>query len=40
MQSGYSPLHLAVENCHFEVVEELVRAGTDINVVNKVQFYY
>ena len=40
MQGGYSPLHFAAENCHVEVVEELVRAGADINAVNKVQFYY
>ena len=38
-QSAYSPLHLAAENCHFEIVEILVRAGADINAVNKVQLY-
>ena len=36
LQRACSPLHLAAENCHSEVVETLVRAGADINVLNRV----
>ena len=37
LQDTFSPLHLAAQNCYVEVVETLVRAGANINAVNKVQ---
>ena len=36
MQSGSTPLHLAVQNGHNQVVQTLIRLGADISAVNKV----
>ena len=33
-QDLYSPLHLASKGGHIEVIETLVEAGGDVNVVN------
>ena len=35
-QRACTPLHLAAENCHSKVVETLIRAGADINALNRV----
>jgi len=32
----YTPLHLAAENNHATVVEELIKSGANIHAVNKV----
>ena len=38
MQNGATPLHLASENGHVEVVGTLIKSGTDINVVDEVSY--
>ena len=37
MQGGSTPLHLAVQNGHNQVVQTLIRLGADISAVNKVR---
>ena len=36
VQDGYTPLHIAAQNGHVEVVETLIKSGADISVVEKV----
>lgn len=41
LQSGSTPLHKAVKSMssNEQVVEMLIKAGADVNVVNKVNYY-
>ena len=36
VQNQWTPLHLAAQNGHVEVVETLIKSGADISVVEKV----
>ena len=36
MQDEWTPLHLAAQNGHVEVVDTLIKSGADISVVEKV----
>jgi len=36
LQYGYTPIHLASNDGHVQVVEKLISSGADVNVVNKV----
>ena len=36
MQNGFTPLHLASQNGHVEVVGTLIKSGADIKAVQKV----
>ena len=38
LQFGYTPLHEACQNGHYQVVEALMKAGANIEAVNKVNF--
>ena len=37
MQGGSTPLHLAVQHGHNQVVQTMIRLGADISAVNKVR---
>ena len=37
LQNNCTPLHFATSNNHSPLVEVLVQAGADVNVVNKVK---
>jgi len=39
LQNNSTPLHFASSNNHAPVVEALVNAGADVNVINKVNQY-
>ena len=37
LQNGWSPLHLASEKGHLDIVKTLIEAGANVNQANKVQ---
>ena len=37
LQNNCTPLHFATSNNHAPLVEALVQAGADVNVINKVK---
>ena len=37
LQNNCTPLHFATSNKHTPLVEALVQAGADVNVINKVK---
>ena len=36
MKDGYTPLHIAAQNGHSDIVEIFIKLGADISVVQKV----